>query len=98
MASHGHYVKKISNDYSKGQMAVLAKSSSVRLTLEAFGDFKGAVYAFSILCVTTLLFLIFAEERNFLTMQQSILKFFLELYSLSFVYHSSFFNRYFTRC
>lgn len=68
------------------------------LTLEAFGDFKGAIYALSILGVATLLFFIFAEKRNFLTMQHSILKFLLDLYSLSFIYHSSLLNRYFTRC
>ena len=70
-----------------------AKHSSRKLTLEALGDFDGAVYALGVFRVAALLFLILAEERNFLAMQHSILEFVLDSYSLSFVYHSSFFNR-----
>ena len=70
-----------------------AEHSSIKLTLEAFGNFDGAVYALGIFCVAALLFLILAEERNFLAVQHSILKSVLDSYSLSFVYHSSFFNR-----
>ena len=69
------------------------KHSSIKLTLEAFGNLDGAVYALGIFCVAALLFLILAEERNFLAMQHSVLKFVLDSYSLSFVYHSSSFNR-----
>ena len=72
---------------------MLAKRSSVELTLEAFGDLNVAVYALGILCIATLLLLIFAEERNFLAMQHSILKFVLDIYFLSFIYHGSSFNR-----
>lgn len=72
---------------------MLAKSSRIQLTLEAFGDFNGAVYALGILRIAALLLLILAEERNFLAMQHSILKFILDIDSLSFIYHSSSFHR-----
>jgi hypothetical protein len=79
ITSYSHYIIKL------GASGNPSGTLQCRLTLETFGDLNGAIYALSLLCIATLLFLVFAEERNFITMQHSILKLLLKFDSLSLV-------------
>lgn len=91
-------VDSINTGDSEGQGEVPSKQPHGNLTLETLGDFEGAVNALSFFGIAALLLLIFAEERDLVTMLHSVLKLFLDLHSLSLVQHCGLLNRYFAGC